>query len=196
MRDVRDYRAQVRSDRDTLGSSSPFNIAAESLTLANFTEAEVGTLYGQHTADTGQAFPSDALARAFWWTQGQPWLVNGGARIQREFALGRRRLDLCVELGVHRYPVERAVRPTGARREAVVGGEIGECGLPLHRASYVTEHRRLEVVVEHLRRHAPEILEGMQVAGLGTGDGTLPAAVPHTASRGCKGQRARESARG
>ncbi len=76
MRNIRDYKAQVRPGGTTLGSASPFNIAAKSLTLANFTESEVGTLYAQHTADTGQVFPPEAVARAFHWSQGQPWLVN------------------------------------------------------------------------------------------------------------------------
>jgi hypothetical protein len=80
MRNIRDYKASIRPDRDTLGSASPFNIAAKSLTLRNFTEAEVGKLYAQHTADTGQAFPPEAVARAFNWSQGQPWLVNALAR--------------------------------------------------------------------------------------------------------------------
>ena len=64
----------------TLGSASPFNIASMSLKLANFTEDEVGALYAQHTADTGQVFPSEAVSRAFHWSQGQPWLVNALAR--------------------------------------------------------------------------------------------------------------------
>ncbi len=76
MSNIRDYKARMRPDRDTLGSSSPFNIAAKALTLHNFTEAEVADLYGQHTADTGQTFPPEAVARAYWWSQGQPWLVN------------------------------------------------------------------------------------------------------------------------
>jgi hypothetical protein len=80
MRNIRDYKARLRPDRDTLGSASPFNIAAESLTLHNFTQAEVGELYGQHAADTGQEFPADAVERAYWWSQGQPWLVNALAR--------------------------------------------------------------------------------------------------------------------
>jgi hypothetical protein len=80
MRNIRDYKARIRPDRDTLGSASPFNIAAKSLTLRNFTEAEVGALYAQHTADTGQVFPPEAVARAYRWSQGQPWLVNALAR--------------------------------------------------------------------------------------------------------------------
>ncbi len=80
MRNVRDYKVRLRSDGDTLGSSSPFNIVAAALTLVNFTEQEVAALYGQHTNDTGQTFPPDAVARAYWWSQGQPWLVNALAR--------------------------------------------------------------------------------------------------------------------
>lgn len=76
MRNIRDYKARLRVDRDTLGSASPFNIAAEALTLHNFTEAEVGELYAQHTTDTGQPFTPEAVARAWWWSRGQPWLVN------------------------------------------------------------------------------------------------------------------------
>jgi hypothetical protein len=76
MRNIRDYKAKVREDYSTLGSASPFNIVKESLTLRDFTRDEVANLYGQHAEDTGQAFPPDAIDRAFFLTQGQPWLVN------------------------------------------------------------------------------------------------------------------------
>ncbi|MCC6129439.1 MAG: ATP-binding protein [Acidobacteria bacterium] len=79
LRDVRDYK--VASGGSTyLGTSSPFNIKTESLTLRSFTAEEVAELYGQHTAETGQVFTPEALARAFFLTQGQPWLVNALAR--------------------------------------------------------------------------------------------------------------------
>ena len=82
LRDVRDYKvASGGSDSlQTLHSSSPFNIKVESLTLRSFTAEEVALLYAQHTADTGQLFTPEALARAFHLTQGQPWLVNALAR--------------------------------------------------------------------------------------------------------------------
>ena len=80
MRDVRDYRAQIRPDSQTLGTASPFNVKAESLTLASFTAEEVAALYRQHTEETGQVFTDEALARAFELTRGQPWLVNALAR--------------------------------------------------------------------------------------------------------------------
>jgi hypothetical protein len=83
MRDVRDYK--VRSGgSDRLNTASPFNIKARSLTLGNFTADEVATLYRQHTAETGQGFTDEAVARAFYLTQGQPYLVNALARVAVE----------------------------------------------------------------------------------------------------------------
>jgi hypothetical protein len=79
MRDVRDYKiASGGSDR--LGTSSPFNVKDESLTLRNFLKDEVAELYQQHTDETGQAFLPEAVKRAYDRTQGQPWLVNALAR--------------------------------------------------------------------------------------------------------------------
>lgn len=80
MRNIRDYKAQIRSDRETLGSASPFNIIAESLTLTNFTLEEVRSLYAQHTTETGQVFESGVVERVQQRTGGQPWLVNAVAR--------------------------------------------------------------------------------------------------------------------
>ncbi|MBM4364571.1 MAG: ATP-binding protein [Deltaproteobacteria bacterium] len=75
MRDLRDYLTASK-DGVPVNPGSPFNIKSESITLRNFTEAEVGELYAQHTADTGQPFAPAAVARGFYWTQGQPFLVN------------------------------------------------------------------------------------------------------------------------
>ena len=80
MRDIRDLRLQVRPESETLGSASPFNIVAESMTLRNFTQEEVRRLYAQHTEATGQVFADGSVERAFYWSQGQPWLVNALAR--------------------------------------------------------------------------------------------------------------------
>jgi hypothetical protein len=79
LRDVRDYKV-TSGEHGHLGTSSPFNIKVESLTLRNFTRDEVAELYQQHTDDTGQVFLPEAVDRAFYWTQGQPWLVNALAR--------------------------------------------------------------------------------------------------------------------
>jgi hypothetical protein len=53
---------------------------AERMTLANFTQDQIGELYGQHTEATGQVFHDEAIERAWYWTEGQPWLVNALAR--------------------------------------------------------------------------------------------------------------------
>ncbi len=75
LRDVRDYK--VASGRSPhLGTQSPFNVSVASLTLRSFTQEEVGQLYRQHTDETGQIFTDAAVERAFYYTQGQPWLVN------------------------------------------------------------------------------------------------------------------------
>ncbi|QIS12682.1 ATP-binding protein [Nocardia arthritidis] len=76
LRDVRDYKAASGGDPKRLGSSSPFNIKIESIRVGDFTKSEVCQLYRQHTAETGQEFDDKAIDLAFYYTQGQPWLVN------------------------------------------------------------------------------------------------------------------------
>jgi hypothetical protein len=80
MRNIRDYKARVRDDKDSVGSASPFNIITETYTLQNFTKEEIIQLYSQHTCDTGQIFEEDAIKLVWEQTQGQPWLVNAIAR--------------------------------------------------------------------------------------------------------------------
>ncbi len=80
MRDVREYRARLRPERESTGTSSPFNVKAESLTLENFSLELVRELYQQHTEETGQLWSDEAVAKVYELTQGQPWLVNALAR--------------------------------------------------------------------------------------------------------------------
>jgi hypothetical protein len=79
LRDVRDYKI-ASGGSEYLNTSSPFNIKVGSFTLRNFNLEEVGELYGQHTAETGQRFTPEAVQLAFELTQGQPWLVNALAK--------------------------------------------------------------------------------------------------------------------
>jgi hypothetical protein len=79
LRDVRDYKV-AEGHHGRLGTTSPFNIKAESITLGNFAAAELAALYQQHTEETGQSFTPEAIALAFELTDGQPWLVNALAR--------------------------------------------------------------------------------------------------------------------
>lgn len=78
MRQVRDYPLSARSRREVswLGTSSPFNIAAEAQTLAPFTPDDIAELLGQHTEKTGQPFDPAAVKLTCDLTQGHPWLVN------------------------------------------------------------------------------------------------------------------------
>ena len=79
LRDVRDYKV-ASGGSDRLNTSSPFNIKVASITMRDFNIAEVGELYQQHTAATGQIFTPEAIEAAYDLTQGQPWLVNALAK--------------------------------------------------------------------------------------------------------------------
>ena len=75
VRDIRDYRIRS-STGEVIAGGSPFNVAAKSLRMGDFTEAETRALMAQHTEETGQRF-SPAAREAVWsQTRGQPWLVN------------------------------------------------------------------------------------------------------------------------
>ena len=80
VRDVRDYRIRASSEGEVITGGSAFNIKAESLRLGDFTRADVETLLGQHTAESGQAFSPAAVEVVWTQTRGQPWLVNALAR--------------------------------------------------------------------------------------------------------------------
>ena len=76
VRDLRDYRIHASSEQSPITGGSAFNIKAESLRLGDFSAEETRRLLLEHTAETGQPFTPEALARVWELTQGQPWLVN------------------------------------------------------------------------------------------------------------------------
>lgn len=76
LRDVRDYKEKIRSEVESWGTGSPFNIKSESLFLKNFSREEVDELLDQHTRETGQVFSKDVKKEIFYLTKGQPWLTN------------------------------------------------------------------------------------------------------------------------
>jgi ATP-dependent DNA helicase RecG len=78
VRDIRDYRIQ-RSDAEIVTGGSAFNISVKSLTLDNFSRAEVERLLLKHTTETGQKFEQNVFDYIFQQTGGQPWLVNAVA---------------------------------------------------------------------------------------------------------------------
>ena len=75
VRDIRDYRIRS-STGEVIAGGSPFNVAAKSLRMGDFTEAETRALMAQHTEETGQRFSAAALDSVWTQTRGQPWLVN------------------------------------------------------------------------------------------------------------------------
>ena len=75
VRDIRDYR--IRSSAgEVIAGGSPFNVAAKSLRMGDFSEAETRALMAQHTEETGQRFTAAAQEAVWTQTRGQPWLVN------------------------------------------------------------------------------------------------------------------------
>ena len=108
MLDVRDYKAQIRPDGQSLGQISPFNIIAEDMLIPNFTESDIAALYAQHTAETGQRF-ADGVVEAVWrWTRGQPWLVNAIAN------------DCVAKIHGNRYGETITVEDVEAAKEAII----------------------------------------------------------------------------
>ncbi len=79
MRNLREYKSRYRTTATT-GSVSPFNIITKSLTIKNFSHENIIDLYNQHTEETGQIFELSAIEKVFYFTSGQPWLVNAIAR--------------------------------------------------------------------------------------------------------------------
>ena len=103
LRDPRDYRMDA--------AGSPFNIAAASLLLGDFSRQETLALLGQHTEQTGQAFAPEALEAVWTQTRGQPWLVNALAH------------ETCFKNKALREDRSRAVTAddiTAAREELIV----------------------------------------------------------------------------
>ncbi len=75
VRDIQDYR--IRSSAgEVIAGGSPFNVAATSLRLGDFSECETASLMCQHTKETRQRFSPAAKTAVWEQTQGQPWLVN------------------------------------------------------------------------------------------------------------------------
>ena len=108
MLDVRDYKAQIRPDGQSLGQISPFNIIRKDMLIPNFTESDIYTLYAQHTAETGQRFAAGVVEDVWRLTCGQPWLVN---------AIG---CECVEEIHGNRYGETITVEDVEAAKEAII----------------------------------------------------------------------------
>ena len=112
VRDIRDYR--IRSSAgEVIAGGSPFNVAAKSLRMGDFTEAETRALMAQHTEETGQRF-SEAAQRAVW-TQ-TPGPAVAGERASRRGVPSRTR-----RAGTARAPSRRPTSTPRARSSSSRG---------------------------------------------------------------------------
>ena len=108
MLDVRDYKAQIRPDGQSLGQISPFNIIRKDMLIPNFTESDIVALYAQHTAATGQRFADGVVEDVWQLTRGQPWLVN---------AIG---CECVEEIHGNRYDEIITIEDVEAAKEAII----------------------------------------------------------------------------
>jgi hypothetical protein len=75
MRDLKDYITAAKGGIP-VNPGSPFNIKADSAVLSNFQKEDIGRLFAQRTAETGQEIAGEALEYVFEQSRGQPWIVN------------------------------------------------------------------------------------------------------------------------
>jgi hypothetical protein len=75
MRDLKDYITAAKGGVP-VNPGSPFNIKADSASLANFSREDIEHLFAQRTEDTGQGISAEALDYVYGQSRGQPWIVN------------------------------------------------------------------------------------------------------------------------
>jgi hypothetical protein len=139
MRQVRDFVISTEERREVawLGTTSPFNITAEAVTLEPFSRDDVADLLGQHTEHTGQRFGDEAVEHVYHLSQGHPWLVNALA-----------------DQVVNRDVEDRSVTVTAAHVEAA-------------KETIITERRtHIDSLIARLREpRVRKIMEPMLVGG-------------------------------
>jgi len=119
MRNIRDFKAKIRPERETLGSASPFNVITEAMTLRLFTAEEVAALYRQHTDATGQVFEPGVAALAFDYSRGQPYLVNALARWCMDKIHDRRYAEPITLADMHEA-TEKIIRERGTHLDSLM----------------------------------------------------------------------------
>ena len=152
VRDIRDYRIKSSSG-EVIAGGSPFNVAAKSLRLGDFTRKETRHLMVQHISETGQRF-TPAARKAVWeQTKGQPWLVNAlcsGACFDSEAKRDRSRTigvedindareELILSRRTHLDQLAHKLEEERVRRvvEPILAG--GEARYDLHDLEYVRD---------------------------------------------------------
>ena len=134
LRNIRDYKMFVRPEGQSTGEASPFNVITEAMTIGLFSEADMRELYRQHTDETGQVFEEEALAKAWDYSRGQPWLVNALAR-------------WCVEK-IHKEDFSKPV--TGADMDEAKEALIRERGTHLDSLMEKAYDPRIKPIVEKM----------------------------------------------
>ncbi|MDR1578425.1 MAG: hypothetical protein LBT86_09430 [Deltaproteobacteria bacterium] len=76
VRSVHDLGDPNEAGKDVIGPREMFNISKATVTYPNFTREEIRSLLQKYTIDTGQQVSVQAIDRVWFWTEGQPWLVN------------------------------------------------------------------------------------------------------------------------
>ena len=156
VRDIRDYRLRDSSG-EVVSGGSPFNVAAESLRLGDFTKAETRQLMRQHTEQTNQPF-TDAARQMVWeQTRGQPWLVNAlcaGACFNDKAGRGRGDGGGAQSGGDGGERVGRGARAPAAARE-------GEAAVGVPRRGEAPEDRDRDVKWRVAMRPGQHALQGI-----------------------------------
>ena len=143
MRDIRDYKARIRPDGQTLGDASPFNIIKRDLTMPNFGRDDVARLYAQHTEATGQVFCDGVVDRVYEYTRGQPWLVNALA-------------EECVEvIHAYRYDEPITVDDIATAKEKIIRAMGTHVDSLMERLKEPRVRRVVEPVILGKERGAP-----------------------------------------
>ena len=133
----------IRNDRGVLRPANPIYGEVIARTLNFNVQASLSPSYENRWMKDGELDMTGLLKgfQTFWRENSEAWLerydykeaaphlilqaflqrvVNGGARLVREFATGTKRVDLCVEYGARRYPIElKLARNVKTRAEGV-----------------------------------------------------------------------------
>ncbi|MDR2442468.1 MAG: ATP-binding protein [Deltaproteobacteria bacterium] len=67
---------QSSPDSASISASNILSFIKESLTLPDFNQNDIKVLCSQHALASGQIFNPSAINRIWYWSEGQPWLVN------------------------------------------------------------------------------------------------------------------------
>jgi len=93
--DIKNLKARVREESQTLGTASPFNIAID-YELPPFSRENIQQYFSQHTGETGQAFDDAVVTRVYEVTNGHPWLVSVLAKLLVEDLVPDRRQKILI----------------------------------------------------------------------------------------------------